>query len=224
MVVMRAINSVDIIKSKKTGVGFTGEWLDSFGDPLLRGLWFVYGGSGSGKTTFMMQLAKYLSKFCGVFYDSLEMPIVCNGRKRFVPPALSIAAERVGLGADSGRVNFGTEYIDDLHVRLDRRNAPGAIIIDSCNYLRKERNTKQYITMPDYMTLMECYPDTLFVVIGHAKGSSPKGSLGIDMKFHADIKIYTYGFQAYVTTRYEADGVGGKPFIIWAEGAEKFNL
>ena len=62
-------------------VDFTGKWLASFGRPELRGSWIVWGGSGSGKTTFMLQLAKYLTNFSKVCYDSIEQGLTLSFRK-----------------------------------------------------------------------------------------------------------------------------------------------
>ena len=61
------------IRSKRFKVvEFTGPWKDAIGMPVLQGTWLIYGGSGSGKTSFCLQLAKYLSQFARVLYNSLE--------------------------------------------------------------------------------------------------------------------------------------------------------
>lgn len=68
----RAISNKNVIQAKFETAPFTGEWLASFGRPELRGAWIIYGGSGCGKTTFVMQLCKYLTTFGRVAYNSLE--------------------------------------------------------------------------------------------------------------------------------------------------------
>lgn len=40
--------------------------------PARNGVWIVWGASGNGKSSFVMQLAKYLCSFGKVIYDSLE--------------------------------------------------------------------------------------------------------------------------------------------------------
>ena len=51
---------------------FGGEWAEAFGEPERNGVWFIWGRSGSGKTTFVLQLCKELARFGRVAYDSLE--------------------------------------------------------------------------------------------------------------------------------------------------------
>ena len=68
----RAYSSANIRSARFKTVDFDGAWLASIGMPVLRGTWLIYGGSGSGKTSFCLQLAKYLSQFGRVLYNSLE--------------------------------------------------------------------------------------------------------------------------------------------------------
>ena len=37
-----------------------------------KGVWFIWGSSGNGKTSFVMQLCKQLTRFGRVAYNSLE--------------------------------------------------------------------------------------------------------------------------------------------------------
>ena len=52
----RALTVTDILKVKHEGLKFSGAWADAFGEPERRGVWFIWGQSGSGKTSFTMQL------------------------------------------------------------------------------------------------------------------------------------------------------------------------
>ena len=52
---------------------FTGRWHEAFGTPTAYGTWFIYGMSSSGKTSFTMQLVKYLDELgIRIGYLSLE--------------------------------------------------------------------------------------------------------------------------------------------------------
>ena len=42
---------------------FDGDWYQAFGRPEKRGVWLIWGQSGNGKTSFVMQLCKYLCQF-----------------------------------------------------------------------------------------------------------------------------------------------------------------
>ena len=68
----RAISVKDILRYKPRVMEFDGRWFDSFGTPEMRGCWLIWGGSGSGKTRFALQLSKYLTQFGRVAYNSLE--------------------------------------------------------------------------------------------------------------------------------------------------------
>lgn len=68
----RAISNKNVLAARFDTADFDGPFLASFGRPELRGVWIIWGGSGSGKTTFTLQLCKYLTKFGRVAYDSLE--------------------------------------------------------------------------------------------------------------------------------------------------------
>ncbi len=68
----RAISNKNVLTAKFEVAEFDGAFLASFGKPELRGAWIIYGGSGSGKTSFVMQVCKYLTRFRRVAYDSLE--------------------------------------------------------------------------------------------------------------------------------------------------------
>ena len=188
---------------------FTGAWLASLGRPELRGTWIIYGGSGSGKTTYVMQLCKYLTNFGRVAYNSLEQGLSLSLQK---------AWERVNMEeAGSKIVLLAKESLKDLKERLKRKNAPNIVVIDSVHYWFG-------FTMRDYNALKEANPDTLFIFISHEKKGEPKGNIAQSIRYDADIKIRVEGYKAFATTRYEDSekGEGGTDFIIWEQGAREY--
>jgi predicted ATP-dependent serine protease len=133
-------------------VNFTDEWLASFGRPELRGSWLVYGGSGSGKTTFMLRLGKYLTNFCTVAYNSLEQGLSLSMQR---------AWERVDMAeAGSGIILLEKEPLGELRARLKKRRSPDAVIIDSMHYWLG-------FSMSDYMSLLDEFKSKLFVFCAH---------------------------------------------------------
>lgn len=60
----------ELLSMKFDTLPFEGEWYDAFGTPESRGVWIVWGKSGSGKTSFVMKLCKELCKYGRVVYDS----------------------------------------------------------------------------------------------------------------------------------------------------------
>lgn len=191
-------------------VDFTGEWLASFGRPELRGSWIVWGGSGSGKTTFMLQLAKYLTNFGKVCYDSIEQGLTLSFRK---------AWERVNMlevGNNFALVekeNTSKEIWD----RLTKRHSPNVIIIDSVNYMAD-------LNKAEYMKLVKNFPNKLFIFVAHEKNREPMGMVAKFIRYNSDIKVRVEGYKAFITTRYEDSekNEGGEPYTIWEEGAKNY--
>ena len=190
---------------------FTGAWLASLGKPELRGTWFVSGGSGSGKTTFVLQLSKYLTQFRRVAYDSLEQGLSLSFQR---------AWERVGMEeAGTQIIMLVKEDLQTLRGRLARKQSPDVVVIDSVQYLHGLR-------WREYTTLKDAFPNKLFIFISQEKEGTkrPDGHLASKIRYDADIKVRVEGYKAFVTTRYAVPelGEGGEDYVIWGEGASRY--
>lgn len=186
---------------------FTGAWEASLGRPAKSGTWLVWGHSGNGKTSFVMQLAKYLCKFEKVIYDSLEESTGLSVQKSLRRHGMADVARRF--------VILDREPIEALSERLRRKKSPSVIIVDSLQY--------SGLTYPAYKKLKEEFSKSkLFIFISHAEGTRPEGRVGRKVEYDADIKIFVEGFKASCKSRFmDRPGV---PFIIWEEGAIKYAL
>lgn len=207
----RAISNKNVLAAQFETAEFTGAYLASFGRPELRGAWIIWGGSGSGKTTFTLMLCKYLAGFRRVAYNSLEQGLSLSLQK---------AWERVNMAeAGSNIILLNKEELPELRARLLKRKSPEIIVIDSVQYL-----TKFYVQQ--FNELKAEFPDKLFVFISQADkaGKDPAGSVAKHIRYDADIKIKVEGYKAFVTTRYEDrdKGEGGADFIIWEQGAAEY--
>lgn len=207
----RAISNKNVLAAQFETADFDGPFLASFGRPELRGVWLIWGDSGSGKTTFTLQLCKYLAGFRRVAYDSLEQGLSLSLQK---------AWERVGMAeAGSNIILLNKEDLPELRARLRKRKSPEIIVIDSLQYLDK-------FYMKQFKDLKAEFPDKLFVFISQADkaGKDPDGYIAKKIRYDADIKIKVEGFKAFVTTRYEDrdKGDGGEDFIIWEQGANDY--
>lgn len=205
----RAISNKNVLTAKFEVADFDGEFLASFGRPELRGAWIIYGGSGSGKTTFVMQVCKYLTRFRRVAYNSLEQGLSLSLQK---------AWERVGMQEVGNKIILlNKEQLKDLRVRLLKKQSPDVIVIDSVHYLRR-------FNMDQYQNLRDEFPSKLFIFVSHEKGGMPKGMMAQNIRYDSEIKIRVEGYKAFVTTRYEVAerGEGGADFIIWEQGAQDY--
>lgn len=205
----RAISNKNVLTAKFEVAEFDGAFLASFGKPELRGAWIIYGGSGSGKTSFVMQVCKYLTRFRRVAYDSLEQGLSLSLQK---------AWERVGMEEVGNRIILlNKESLKDLRLRLAKKQSPDVVVVDSVHYWLG-------LKMSDYINLRNDFPDKLFIFVSHEKGGQPDGKLAQKIRYDSDIKIRVEGYKAFVTTRYEVAerGEGGADFIIWEQGAQNY--
>jgi replication-associated recombination protein RarA len=199
----RSLTAENVLNAKFNGIEFEGKWAEVIGQPERRHSWIVWGQSGSGKTTFNMQLAKHISLFEQVLYNSME---------EGVSASIQEAYRRAGI-TSRDRVNLVSEGMKDLQTRLERKKSPSVVFIDSIKYTR--------FRWADYQAFKARFPNKLLIWVGHATGKEPKGALAEDIRYDAFVKIYTEGFRAFVTSRVRT---GGESYIdIWPEGAISFH-
>lgn len=206
----RAISNLNVLNAQFERADFTGRWLASIGRPELRGSWIIYGGSGSGKTTFTLQLSKYITEFRRVAYDSLEQGLSAS---------MQVAWKRVKMEeAGNNIMLLSREHISDLKMRLRKRWSPQVIVVDSVQYMLGFR-------MSDYVKLLAEFSDRkLFIWVSHEEEGKPAGKLAKQILYDSDVKMRVEGYKAFITTRYENQELneGGAPYIIWEEGAARF--
>lgn len=205
----RAISNRNVLTAKFEVAEFDGAFLASFGKPELRGVWIVYGGSGSGKTTFLMQLCKYLTRFRRVAYNSLEQGLSLSLQK---------AWERVRMDEVGSRIILlNKESLKDLRVRLAKKQSPDVIVIDSVHYWFG-------LKVADVMKLKDDFPNKLFIFGSHEKRGLPDGVVAEKIRYDSEIKMRVEGYKVFVTTRYEVAerGEGGADFVIWEQGANEY--
>ena len=199
----RAYSPKEVLNMKIPRYEFTGPWLASIGRPARNGVWIVWGASGNGKSSFVMQLAKYLCSFGKVIYDSLE--------------------ESTGL---SFQMSLKRHKMDEVRKRTchprprvdgaaggtpETQGQPGVVIIDSFQY--------SGLSYPEYKAFKERHPKKLFIFISHAEGMHPAGRTARKVEYDADVKIMVSCFKAWCKSRFMEHP--GEPYVIWEEGASK---
>lgn len=202
VIVKRALNVRDILSKKYDVFPFEGKWCEAFDTPECTGVWFIWGTSGSGKTSFVMQLCKELCKYERVAFNSLE-----EGTRLTIQNNL----KRFGMAEVSRRLAFIKEDIPTLRNRLRRHKSYNIVIIDSFQYTQ--------MTYKDYIQLKEEFPDKLFIFISHARGKNPKGDAATSVMYDADLKIWVEGHVAFSKGRYQ--GTRGE-YTIWDKGAYEY--
>ncbi len=206
MKLKRAYSPVEIQNMNIPSFEFAGDWEASLGRPAKTGTWIIWGHSGNGKSSFAMQLIKYLCKFDRVIYDSLEES---TGK------SLQMSLNRHGMEEVNHKLLIlDREPMDRLSERLSRKRSPGIAIIDSFQY--------SGLSYQGYKDLKERHANKLLIFISHAEGMRPEGRAAKKVEYDADVKIFIQGFRAMCKSRFmEKPGV---PFLIWEEGAARYEL
>lgn len=199
----RALSVDDMMKKKYKLFDFEGEWADAFGKPEIYGVWFVWGNSGNGKTTFVLELVKYLAGFLKVGLNSLEEGSAHTMQKSFINVGMGEVAKRVIL--------IEGESVEEIVERLKKPKSPDVMVIDSLQYFQ--------LNYRDYIKLKRMFPKKLIIFISHADGKQPSGRSAKSIMYDATLKIWIEGYKAFSKGRYI--GSTGE-YMIWAEGAIKY--
>lgn len=199
----RALSTAALLSKKYKLFEFTGEWFWAFSKPEKVGVWFVWGNSGNGKTTFLLKLIKYLARFGKVAYNSLEESSAHTMQEAFI---------RVGMAeVGSNVILLERESMADLSVRLDKRKSPDIVVIDSFQYAE--------ITYKEYKRFKERHSNKLIIFVSHADGKKPAGRTANSVMYDASLKIWVEGYRAFSKGRY----IGSKGnYTIWPLGAERY--
>lgn len=199
----RAISVENLLKMKFKVMDFTGVWLSAFGKPERTGSWLIWGHSGNGKTSFALQLAKYLTRFGKVAYDSLEEGARLSMQRALLDINMKEVKDKIIL--------LDREPVNELVERLKRRKSPDIVIIDSLQYTG--------MSLPEYKKLKSMFADKLFIFISHAEGMSPSGRTAKSILYDADVKIRIEGYRAILVSR---AGNTKNYFTIWNDGATQY--
>jgi hypothetical protein len=200
----RAFSVDDILKRKYKLIQWDGNWYDAFGFVSVTGIWFIWGNSGNGKTSFIIQLMKALARFFKIVFVSLEEGSDFTVQKSYLTHNLTESRKRLVLIED--------ETIEEIEARMDKPKSPHVWIIDSFQYLGM--NYKQYREF-------KCrHRNKLIIFISHADGKQPMGRSAKSVMFDATLKIFVEGYRAISKGRYIGDN--GGVFVIWRDRAVKY--
>lgn len=203
MKLKRAYTPRDILSMKIPCYEFTGQWKAAIGNPAKSGTWIVWGASGNGKSSFVMQLAKYLCGFGRVIYDSLEEGTGLSFQKSLRRHGMDEVRKRL--------IILDREPMELLSERLERKKSAQIVIIDSFQYSGLNYDT--------YRRMKERHPKKLLIFISHAEGLHPAGRSAKKVEYDADVKIMVSCFKAACKSRFMEHP--GEPITVWDEGAAR---
>ena len=177
----------EVLNIKYDTFPFEGKWRDAFDLPERKGVWLIWGNSANGKTTFAMQLCKYLCQFGRVAYNSMEEGVSLTMKNTLIRCGMMEVNRRFLL--------IDNESMEQLSIRLKRQKSPDIVVIDSFQYTQMD--WKQYIDFKDM------HPNKLLIFISHADGKIPDGRAARKVMFNASLKIYVEGYRAFSKGRFE---------------------
>lgn len=201
----RAYSVSNIVTKKFHPLEFEGEWENTLGKPDKSFSAIIYGNSSNGKTEASIKLAKYLTNFGKVDYNSLEQGVSATMQNTLIRNHMENTKHSFRL---LDRMPF-----DQLIERYSKPKSADFAFIDSVQYLR--------ITKAQYYQFKELMlsKGKGIIWISQAKGKSPKGALADDILFDVDLKLWVEGFRLFPDGRLNG---GGEVFTVWAERAAKY--
>lgn len=193
----------EFMEKKFDPIQLAPDWMALLGEDLVKRFDVcVTGDSANGKTTFVLQLVKELSKIGYVFYNSYEQGLSAS---------LQTNIKLVDLTTCKGKVFFGNKLsFEDLKKKFQNKYF-------RCNYLVIDSQDWMNFTEEQYRELQSMKPKTLSIItICWAKPgiATPRNTHAQAIHYAADCKIHVQDFVAYCRGRFGAS----KPFVIWEEG------
>lgn len=201
----RAYSVSNVINKKFNPLDFDGEWRDTLGVPDKAFSAIIWGNSGNGKTEAALKLARYLTNFGKVAYNSLEQGVSSTIKEALLRNHME--------SLDKSFMLLDREPFGDLLDRMSKRKSPDFLFIDSVQYTRITKS--QYYQLKELMLAK----GKGIIWISQAKGKEPKGALADDIRYDVDLKLFVEGFKLFPDGRLNG---GGEPFTIWAKKAATY--
>lgn len=199
----RAISVTELLNTKKKTFDFSPRFAAAFGNPERRGVWFIFGNTGNGKTRFMLELCKELARFGRGTVNSLEEADSLTIQNAFREAGMIDVARRITL--------LPAEPIAELSERLSRKKSVDFVVIDSFQYTGLNFKT--------YQEFKAKHRDKLIIFTSQVEGRQPTGRAACRVRYDADLKIWVEGYRAFSLGRYRGPD---EYFTIWDEKAAAY--
>ena len=196
----RVYTPKDIESKKYECFDWDGEWLSAFGNPAMNSRWFVLGPSASGKSSFVMQLAKKLCEYGPTLYMSYEEGVGMEFQRRLKLMKMNEVQGRFVVTPD--------DTYKEIMDRLSKPKSPRFVVVDS--FQVSDWSYEQALE------LMKRYPQKGFVFISQEDKGQPIGKAAVRLRYIADMKIRVAGYKAYCQGR--SAGSPGNYYVVWKEG------
>lgn len=198
----KALSGKQVLTVSQKLITLGNGWDKCLGGIPKTGVAIIWGHSGNGKSETAMTLAYELAQYGKVLYVAAEEGYGASIQQRI---------RRCGMADLKSRFIVTLDTFDELMERLNRREKPKAVFIDSPQALRLKKS--------EFDLIRQKYGNSMLIVfVSQTEGKEPKGKTAQEIKFYADIKIFVSGFKAFSHGRFYGE-TGEK--IIWEEGARR---
>lgn len=198
----RTLSAKQVLSIKFNTVRLTGGWDDCLGEIETKGVWFVWGNSGNGKTSAVVSLCRELAVFGNVLY---------NSREEGVSLTMQNTLRRYGMDELGARFQLADESLEELDKRLSKPRSPQFVVIDSFQFMG--------ITYAKFRRFCDRHPNKLLIFVSRTYGRQPEGRAACNAMYDATCKIWVEGYKAFSKGRF----IGNTGVVtIWEEGARKY--
>jgi hypothetical protein len=203
----KALTVANVINQKVTLIDFSEtapELYQAFGNPQNKGVWFFWGGSGSGKSSLMLDVTKEFCRDLKAIHNELEEDL---DDFDFINRLKFKNMQDVKENFVTASYNY-----EELCAYLDKRDSPKVVVINSATYFFKD--------IPQYFEFTKKYKRRKIILIsGMANGNHPYSELEKKIMYDANKKVFVSGYLASCKGR--TIGPNGGSYIVWKEGFEK---
>lgn len=201
----KSLSTAQVLGIRSRTIVLSGEWGECVGEMARHGVVFVWGNSGNGKTTAVMQLCRELVTGCGMkgLYVSLEEGFSVSMQNTLRRLSMLECRSRFQI--------LDSIDLDALVERLSKPRSAEFVVIDSIQYMQ--------LTYKQYIALKERFRAKLFILVSHADGKQPEGRAARAIRYDAGLKIWVEGYKAFSKGRF----IGPKAeAVVWRQGAEEY--
>ena len=208
----KRLNVEQLSKKKYSLVeGLSQELQDAIGQIEDSFTAIIYGGSGNGKTNFLVRLLKELKGIGDMLYISYEE---AHGK------TIQDLIFRHNLHVELPNLRFSDgETFEELTTMLKKKRSPKIVVIDSWQFSNLTYANFDFL-FKNFVFGKTANKRKIFLVISHiGTGKEPDGKSAMDIKKMSNIKILVEGFVAIVkVSRYGSK----KNMVIWEDGAKEY--
>lgn len=198
----RTLSARQLLSMRFETIRLGGGWDECVGEVEPRGIWFVWGNAGNGKTSAVVSLCRELAAFGKVLYNSRE-----EGASLTMRNTLS----RFSMADLGCRFQLADMPLEELDARLSQPKSPKFVVIDSFQFMG--------IGYREFQAFCRKHPGKLLIFVSRADGKRPEGRPATSAMYDASLKIWVEGYKAFSKGRFI--GQTGE-CVIWPEGARRY--